>query len=129
MILLDTHAWVWWVNSVEGELPEIVRDLIEREERIAVTSISCLEVALLVKKQRVQLPCGLDAWFELALSASRIELLQLTPTIAANSADLPDIHADPADRIIVATALHHQIPLISKDKTIALYPNINVLWA
>lgn len=125
MMLLDTHAWLWWVDSVPGLLsPTVIEQLESAQTRVGVASISCLEVALLVKKGRVELPCSLPRWFDLALRGSQIELLALTPEIATASVDLPDIHKDPADRIIIATARFHGATLITADETIRRYPNL-----
>ncbi len=129
MIVLDTHAWLWWVNSVPGTLPAPLLDKLESEgTRVGVASISCLEVALLPRKGRIELPCALNRWFALALSESQIELLPLTPEIATASTELPDIHKDPADRIIIATAQAHSAVLATADETIRRYPNLGVTW-
>lgn len=129
MIVLDTHAWLWWVNSVPGTLPALLLDKLESEDtRVGVASISCLEVALLARKRRIELPCALNRWFALALGESRIELLPLTPEIATASTELPDIHKDPADRIIIATTQSHNAVLASADETIRRYPDLEVTW-
>ena len=129
MIVLDTHTWLWWVNSVPGTLPASLLDKLESEgTRVGVASISCLEVALLSRKGRIELPCALNRWFALALSESQIELLPLTPEIATASTELPDIHKDPADRLIIATAQSHSAVLATADETIRRYPNLEVAW-
>lgn len=129
MIVLDTHAWLWWVNSVPGVLPEAaLSEIASPQTRIGVASISCLEVALLVKKDRVELPCLLGRWFDLARQGSGIELLALTPAIAEASAALPDLHKDPADRIIIATAMLHRARIATADSTVRRYPDLEFLW-
>lgn len=129
MIVLDTHAWLWWVNSVPDALPAPLLDKLESAgTRVGVASISCLEVALLARKGRIELPCALNRWFALALGESQIELLPLTPEIATASTVLPDIHKDPADRIIIATAQSHSATLATADETIRRYPNLDVTW-
>jgi len=55
-------------------------------------------------------------------------LLPLTPSIAAKSAALPDIHRDPIDRVIVATAIEHGAELVSKDELVGRYPSVQVRW-
>lgn len=90
--------------------------------------MSCLEVALLTRKGRIELPCALNRWFALALGESQIELLPLTPEIATISTELPDIHKDPADRIIIATAQSHKAMLATVDETIRRYPNLEFAW-
>lgn len=129
MIVLDTHVWVWWVNSITGVLPDRVRNRIEdRKTRVGIASISCLEVAYLTKRGRIGLPCSLSEWFDLALAGSDIDLLPLSPHIAERGVWLPEIHKDPADRLIIATAMDYQATLLSKDEIVRRYPDVVVEW-
>jgi PIN domain nuclease of toxin-antitoxin system len=127
VILLDTHAWLWWVFG-SSELPAPIKNLIETAPEVGVSAISCLEVALLAKKGRVFLSLPVDEWLPWSLSVLQLSLLPITPTIAARSALLPDLHADPMDRIIIATAMEHNAELISRDAHVTSYPNIKVRW-
>ena len=54
--------------------------------------------------------------------------LPVTADIAAKAADLPEIHLDPFDRLIIATAMHHHAPIVTADTTIPSYPGIRVIW-
>ncbi len=129
MIVLDTHVWLWWVNSVPHKLsPEFVEHLEQGDVRVGVASISCLEVALLLKKNRIELPCDLGHCFDLALSGSQIELLPLTPQVAQLSSELPDIHKDPADRIIITTTMLAGAQLATADETVRRYTNVEFAW-
>jgi PIN domain nuclease of toxin-antitoxin system len=129
MIVLDTHAWLWWVNATPDTLPDSVIQTIETSDSVGVAAISCLEVAMLARRNRIALPCPLPQWFQGALSASQITLLPMTPEIAIASTELPDIHRDPADRLILATATTHRATLISKDQRMRQYPGVDILWA
>ena len=71
---------------------------------LAVSVISCLEVAQLVKRGILDLPLPLPEWFDAALAESGIACLPVTPALLHASTCLPDLHRDPADRIIIATA-------------------------
>ena len=103
MILLDTHAWLWWVQG-SASLPKKAVDRIRSADVVAVASVSCLEVAWLAKKGRVVLPDTVERFFEEALDKAGLRLLPLTPRIAAQAVALPDIHRDPIDRVIVANS-------------------------
>lgn len=128
MILLDTHAWLWWIQGA-AELPDKMRAAIQNSiEPVALASVSCLEVAWLVKKGRITISRPLDEWFELAIDKAGLILLDLTPQIAARSAFLPDIHRDPVDRVIVATAIEYSAQLFSKDERISEYRDAKVFW-
>ena len=95
---------------------------------VAVASVSCLEVAWLAKKGRIVLPVPIDDFFAKAIEGAGLVLLPLTPRIAARSAFLPDIHRDPIDRVLVATALEYDADLVTKDDAISRYPDIHVRW-
>ena len=129
MILLDTHTWLWWVCGNTTELPPSMRDLISRSPApVAVASVSCLEVAWLARKGRIILPVALEDFFVKAIEGAGLLLIPLTPRIAARSAFLPDIHGDPIDRVLIATAMEHDADFISRDATVARYPDVRVRW-
>ncbi len=126
MILLDTHVWVWWVHRDE-RLPTLTQGFIERHESsvLGVSAISCWEVAKLVERGRLRLPLPTGDWLHAALSYPGVRLLDMTPDICAESCSLPgDFHADPADQIIVATARHHRVGLVTLDERIRRYPHV-----
>jgi PIN domain nuclease of toxin-antitoxin system len=126
MIVLDTHAWIWWVDGDE-RLTLAQRDAIAAEEGslIGVSAISCWEVAKLVELGRVALSCSLEEWLDQALSYPGVQLIALTPEIAIESTRLPgDFHRDPADQIIVATARVYGCSLITSDEKILKYPHV-----
>ena len=128
MILLDTHIWVWWVHA-NPKLPERMRAHIAAEVAggLAVSAISCWEVAKLAEKGRLTLPNPVRDWLEQALGPSGIQLLPLTPAIAAESTRLPGgFHRDPSDQIIVATARVHDLPLVTVDADIRAYPHVRI---
>ena len=129
MIVLDTHIWVWWVHD-EPELPNDYRSLLEQlePEGLGVSVISCWEVAKLVEKGRLVLPCRIDVWLGQALAYPGIQLLPLTPQIAVESTQLPQpFHRDPADQIIVATSRLYHYALMTVDTTIREYPHVQLL--
>ena len=57
MIILDTHIWLWWVNSDAAMLGTNRKELIETADTVAVSAISCFEVAWLERHGRIVLPC------------------------------------------------------------------------
>jgi PIN domain nuclease of toxin-antitoxin system len=128
VILLDTHIWVWWVHRDE-HLPARLRTFIERHESamLGVSAISCWEVAKLVERGRLRLPMPTGDWLHAALAYPGVRLLDLTPDICVHSCSLPgDFHADPADQIIVATARHHRVGLVTLDARIRGYPHVQI---
>ncbi len=128
VILLDTHAWIWWAASSE-KLSERARRSIDSSEVINICAISCWEVAMLVSKKRLTLDRDVDIWINLALKLPRVRLVPLTPGIAVRSTRLEaGFSGDPADCMIIATALEYGFPIASKDKRIRKYSGISVIW-
>ena len=128
MIILDTHAWLWW-NNESSNLSNSARTAIDLTDEIGIPAMSCWEVAMLAGKSRVELSMDVEVWINLALEHPKVKLLPLTPQIAVLSTRLPgEFHGDPADRLIVATALTHQVPLISKDRLIQKWGYLQVIW-
>jgi PIN domain nuclease of toxin-antitoxin system len=118
MIILDTHAWIWWVNQSE-KLTKNASQAINDADIISIPAISCWEIAMPVDKARITLSMDVQIWLELALQYQNVQLLPLTPEIAVRSTRLPrGFHRDLADRLIVASSLVHRAALVSKDDKI-----------
>jgi len=129
MIVLDTHAWFFWVNDSLDQLTEKALKSIRSFDSLGVSIISCWEIAMLVAKERLRLSIDVQKWIDQALKYPGIQLLNIDPDIAVLSTRLPgDFHGDPADRFIVATCMKHNAPLLSKDRKILEWGNINVIW-
>src|SRR5215212_8619453 len=128
MIVLDTHIWVWWVHD-DAKLPPAHKAYIQAHETegLAISAISCWEVAKLVEYGRLNLPVPVGEWLDQALAYPGMRLLELTPGIAVESTQLPGtFHRDPADQIIVATARVYDCPLVTLDGKILAYQPVQV---
>lgn len=129
MIVLDTHIWVWWVHGA-AELTLSQASVIEEAESdvIGVSAISCWEVAKLVERGRLTLPCPVDEWLRQALDYPGVRQIELSPEIAVASTQLPgEFHKDPADQIIVATARVSDCPLVTSDQKIVSYEHVETV--
>ena len=124
MIILDTHVWLWWVNEDIDRIGQVRNSMIQSADIVAVSAISCFEVAWLDAHGRIELPFSRTSWFEKALEGSGINLLPITPAIASLAVDLHEHHSDPQDRIIIATALIHDAQLMSEDGKFHLYKEL-----
>jgi PIN domain nuclease of toxin-antitoxin system len=124
MIVLDSHFWFWWINLKHERFSADCRSQIERSDRVCISPISCYELALAHRRGRLQLPCEPLDWMAEALEPAGVELLHITPAIALRAVTLTDIHTDPFDRLIIATALEHGAKLASRDKRFVRYPEI-----
>ena len=125
LLVLDTHIWIWLLNGNVDQLSENALEAItEASEsgQIGVCAISVWEVGMLEAKGRLRLSQGCMDWVRAALSAPGIRLLALTPEIAIESSRLPgEIHSDPADRMLAATARILNGTLITKDQKLLDY--------
>lgn len=124
MILIDTHVLIWAVQDDArlGRRARAALDEAASGDGVHVSAITPWEVALLAQKGRVTLGKEVGAWVDEALLLPGVRLMPLLPSIAVDSVRLPgDLHGDPADRIIVATARHIGVPVLTADKAILRY--------
>ncbi len=124
VIVLDSHVWYWWLNLEHDRLPSGMVATIENAPRVGVSPVSCFELALAHRRGRLELPLPLRDWFARALEGSDVELLPLTSEISTRAVELPEIHRDPFDRIIIATALTLDATLASIDGHFPAYPEL-----
>jgi len=131
MIVLDTHAWIWFTSKPEA-LSKKAQKALEaavKEKNVFVSSISVWEVALLVNKKRLKLSMDVTDWIAKSESLPFIQFIPVSNSIAVKSVNLPQpLHPDPADRIIIATALSLGAPLVTKDKKISAYAHVKTIW-
>jgi PIN domain nuclease of toxin-antitoxin system len=95
VIVLDTHAWIWWENEVGSGLSRAALRAIDIASEIGIPAVSCLEIAQLAKKERIKLDRDVRAWFQQALSHNRVRLLPLTSEVCARAIELSWEHRDP----------------------------------
>jgi len=128
--LLDTHTLIWALEAPE-QLPAPIQALLSDPANLpfGVAAITPWEIAMLASRGRLQLGRPVSDWLAAALNPDFVSLLPLLPPIAVDSCTLPgSFHADPADRMIVATARHHGLTLLTADAAIRAYPHLRTLW-
>lgn len=118
LLLLDTHV-VLWATFDETRLGRQAAksiNIASHEDRLAVSAITPWEIGLLASKKRINLHKDVLEWTREALAKPGVNFTPLSPEIAVASSSLPfDMHADPADRILVATARHLGATLVTAD--------------
>lgn len=131
MIVLDTHAWIWWVSN-PALLSEEGRRIVDgaaTDRGIYISSISAWEIAMLVARGRLELTMSVDDWVAASEALPSIHFVPVSNSIALKSVQLPgDLHNDPADRIIIATAVSMGAVLVTKDEKIRTYPHVKTTW-
>lgn len=124
-ILLDTHVWIWMVSGETDRIAPAAMEQIRRgaaRGRLLVSAISVWEVAMLQAKGRIGLAVELEEWVRRGLSAPGLRLAELSPEVLVESTRLPgEVHGDPADRMLIATARRLGASLATRDGTILSY--------
>ena len=129
MIILDTHIWFRYINDGLQTLTDEAKKTIKNTDILGVSIISCWEIAMLVSKGRLKFSIDIQDWITQALKYKGIKLINLTPEIAVLSTRLPgDFHKDPADQIIVATSRILEMPLLSSDRRILSFKDVDAVW-
>lgn len=120
MIVLDTSALIYWTLD-QDQLTTAARQAIEQAEQLLASSISVWEIAVKVKKDKLDIPLPVEEYTARLMTVNRLEFLAVdVPTWLASVA-LDWEHRDPADRVIVATSQLRDCPLVTSDRQIGKY--------
>jgi len=125
LLLLDTHVWLWFALGDAERLAAPVRKRIVAATHggtLVVSAISVWEIGMLEAKGRIVLGMPCEKWVTTALTLPGLRLIGLEPEIAIASSRLPgEIHGDPADRILAATARARGAVLATADERLVEY--------
>lgn len=130
LIICDTHILIFWQDA-PMRLSSSAQDAIEtglKDKTLACSDISFWEISMLIHSGRLRddiSPVQYMSDLHLALS---LTVLPITPEIASLSQADFFLHKDPADRLIAATAIHHNAPLITADKKLRKLAPLNTIW-
>jgi PIN domain nuclease of toxin-antitoxin system len=133
LIVLDTHALIWWVNG-DAQLSQQAHNTIEAElsrsdGQVLISAISAWEIAMLVAKGRLAMTMDVDVWLETVASIEGVSFVPVDARVAVQSVRLPgELHPDPADRLIVALARHYSCVLVTADAKIHRYRHVKTIW-
>jgi len=129
--LLDTHTWVWWYmrpQKLSRKVTNLIGDT-NRYDELLLSAISPWEFCKLLEKGRIAISCNPEDWLNAAFDLPKLRLIQLSPLLAYRSTVLPQpFHHDPADQIIVASALQENATILTKDRNILEYDHVKSLW-
>lgn len=132
MIVLDTHVLVWLIDGSRRLGKKAVETMDEATPTpgLFVPAIAFWEIAMLVAKGRLTLGQDIDQWLKRVLALPGVNIAPLEPEISIESMRLPGgFHGDPADRLIVATARHHDAVLLTVDRAILDYSKAGYIKA
>ena len=131
MLILDTCALVF--DSLDPDrLSKKAKAAIAQADdagTVACCDISLWEIAMLVSKRRLDPGTNAQEFIQLVLAARKIDVIPITPEIAAKSA-LSEFcpHGDPADRIIAASTIIHKAKLVTSDRKLATVAGLQIVW-
>lgn len=127
-ILLDTNVVHWW-SAEPRRVSAPARKALEAADELVAAAISWYELAWLARQERIVVDIPTQFWLqELAV---RLRTIGVTPAIAGVAANLPySFPGDPADRLIYATAIEHDLKLVTNDRAIRDYDRLQsiVIW-
>lgn len=130
LIVLDTHTLIWWAAG-SSDLPAALRRQVQTalvQDALWASSISAWEIAMLVQRGRLVLSVPVREWVARVESIRGLRFLPIDNALGIRAVELPDLHGDPADRLIVATAERLGATLVTRDERLRAYAGIKTLW-
>lgn len=127
-VLLDTHVLHWW-SAESDRVSAAASEVLDTASELAVAAITWYELAWLATHERIALSVPISSWLQSL--AVQVRTIPMSPAIALGAVSLPSTFpADPADRQIYATAVEHDLRLVSKDRALREHPHPRplVLW-
>jgi len=128
-MLLDTHALLWWALDPASLSPTATRTVraMEREGGYA-SAISLWELGIKVQRGHLELPLTVEELTRRIEGGGVVELLPVDATTWLRTLSLDWAHRDPADRVIVATALLRDVPILTKDRLLHEFDGVECVW-
>ena len=126
-VVLDTHAFLWWIAD-DDQLSSSARSLIgNRENELFLSAATGWEIAIKAKLGRIHLPGKVDTFIAKQLELNDIYPLPIHMSHALNVYNLPNYHRDPFDRLIISQAQLEKMSILTTDPQIAKY-GVKVVW-
>lgn len=128
MLLLDTCSLLWLTSDQERLSQNAILSIQKNTGSIFVSAMSAFEIGIKCQKKKLTLPLSITEWFSKAVELHGLIELPITAKIAMFSTQLPKLHDDPVDRLLVATAIVHKLSLLTPDRHIRQYDSVQVIW-
>jgi PIN domain nuclease of toxin-antitoxin system len=126
--LIDTHCFLWTLNAPASLRPSAAELFANEDSTVFFSVVSGLEIAIKAACGKLQLPDAVDAYVSSRIEMLRMIALPVYLTHALQVAELPPIHKDPFDRLLIAQAQIERLPLMTADAAIAAY-DVELIWA
>lgn len=127
-VLLDTHAFLWWVSDAGRQLSQRASEVIEDPgTEVYVSAVTGFEIASKAARGRLELPAPAETYVPSRIRRHGFLGMPIDLPHALRAGGLPDIHRDPWDRLLVAQAQIEAMPIITADPAIGQY-DVDVVW-
>lgn len=127
-LLLDTCGLLWLAADPARLSPAARQAISENRAELVVSAISAFEIGLKHRKGRLDLGMEPEIWWGRAVEHHGLSVIPVSDAIALASTALPPLHADPCDRLIVATARVCACAVVTSDPLIHQYPGLTTIW-
>ncbi len=130
LTICDTHILIFWQDAPQ-RLSDKAKTALNKglqKKTLACSDISFWEIAMLISSGRLRNDISSSQYMNDLKLVLSLSVLPITPEIAELSQQKIFSHKDPADRLIAATAIHHNAPLISADKKLKNVESLTVIW-
>ena len=127
MLLLATQSLIHLVADQKKLSKAAISAISKNAGRVFVSSASAYQIGNLTNKKLLQLPQAPEQWFAHVLEHHGLTELPIDAKIALNATQLPQLHTDTVDRLLIASAMQHQMSLVSQKKILQRYPGVNII--
>ena len=115
-IVVDTHYLIWDMQGHKRFTPDVERLITDNRDYVYISSMTFWELGMLVAKNRITIKPSIEIFINDLIKYRNYKVLDLTPRMSDIIANYKDqINGDPADRVIVATAIAHNATLVTAD--------------
>ncbi len=126
MYMMDTCAFLWYIET-SRRLPVALRELIDNSKDMFISQVTLWEIAIKQTVRKIDLDMNIYE-LEKRCSENRITILPIETAYFERIKQLPLIHRDPFDRMIIATAIEKKLTLLTCDSNIMKYEEVKTLW-
>ena len=127
-VLIDTHVFLWWVSEGGTRVSEQARELLsDGTNRVSMSIASVWEIAIKVGTGKMAVPEPLERYLPGRLRQQGVDLMSIELPHVFRAGELPPLHGDPFDRLLVAQAQIEGIPILTADPAIGRY-DVETIW-
>ena len=125
--LLDTHAFLWWIDDSDELSQEARETFIRAENTIFVSAAISWEIAIKMRLGRLEIVGDPERFFPEQIVRNAFMVLPIQISHALHSYHLPEFHRDPFDRMLISQSQIEGLPIITKDPVFDQY-KVETVW-